>query len=144
MSTATNPTAGGSRQSTHRRRLPELMSVIIDSPGEHPCNYYLFSRKGLPAFKCLRRRKNVFFVFVIVLVVLCKLAYMAGCRMAEAEAEVHNSGMFVLRRDSIKPQRILASDVESAVPIRPLERYYDHSVRNLTSLFFFSTSNYCF
>ncbi|XP_076890402.1 O-fucosyltransferase 28-like [Bidens hawaiensis] len=107
------------------------MSVIIDSPGEHPCNYYLFSRKGLPGFKCLRRRKNVFFVFVIVLVVLCKLAYMAGCRMAEAEAEVHNSGMFVLRRDSIKPQRILASDVASAVPIRPLEKYYDHSVEEI-------------
>ncbi|KAM0053788.1 putative GDP-fucose protein O-fucosyltransferase [Helianthus debilis subsp. tardiflorus] len=122
----------------HRRRLPDLMSAV--DPNRCQCSSS--SSGGYLTVKCLgacchhhnsyyyfllRKRRGktsllgfvvIIIIIVICVVVLCKLAYMAGCRMAEAESN-NSRTMFILKRHSINAQRLLSS---SSIKLK----YYPH------------------
>ncbi|KAI3732328.1 hypothetical protein L1987_63532 [Smallanthus sonchifolius] len=91
----------------------------------HHRNNVFFLRKVSPEKRFLRRGRNFNVVFgfvgvVVVFMVLCKVAYMAGIRLREVE--VPNSGVLILTRHPIEAQRI----VSSSMPIRLLDKHYLH------------------
>ncbi|KAJ9545344.1 hypothetical protein OSB04_025051 [Centaurea solstitialis] len=103
----------------------------------HHHRHHTLPRKGCSPekriLKCLRVGKGTLLGLVVVLVVFTvflKLAYMAGCHVAETQAAYggDNAGVFILRdykRHSVQAQRVL-SDVHSSMPVRVLEKYSNH------------------